>query len=339
MAVYFLAAVGSSGEQVWRAAPDGRTLDPITAQEGGIRDYDVSAAGQKLAYVTGNTLVVQELVDGSTRVLVNGEPNDGSEAWAFTHQIEAPRWSPDGRTLAYGQNGLNLFNLDSGHNQVLLANRVVDRGGAPFPEILFRPDRWSPDGKAVLLDVGFYEGADKAIYRVEENRTIEFVRPDQTTLCCSSAWAADSSFVLLAGFAYGGLSSELWRMDASTGEGTLLVPAETGDGTFQYVDWPHSLDSRLHYFYANLLEAPSTTPPLAMVQSGIDGITGRVPLRSETMFLLDVLWASDGGLIVGVQPPPGDPAWPPHGPLVVIYADDQAAWPLAPDGRQPRWGP
>jgi len=339
LAVYFLARDTALVDQVWRMAPDGTTLDQITSQAGGISAFDVTTAGHRLAYITGSQLVVHELSSGSTRVLVSGDPDDGSDDWNYSRRIEAPRWSPDGRTLAFGLNGVNLYDMENGEIRTVLANRVVDREGFPFPETLFRPDRWSPDGTAILVDVGFYEGADKAIYNLDEDRYIEFVRPDQTTMCCSSAWAADSSYVLLAGYSYGGSSSELWRMDASTGEGTVLVPSDAGDGTFHFVDWPHALDSRLHYFYANVLEAPPTTPPLVMVHSGLDGLTGRAQLRSETLLLLDALWAADGSLVVGVQPPPGDPTWPPHGPLVAIYTDGRAAWPLAPDGRQPLWGP
>jgi len=339
MAVYFLARDTAQVEQVWRMDPDGTTLDQITSQAEGISAFDVTSSGRRLAYITGNQLVLQELNSGTTRVLVNGEPDDGSDGWNYSHRIEAPRWSLDGRTLAFGSNGLNLVDLETGEIRPVLANRVVDREGFPFPEALFRPDRWSPDGTAILVDVGFYEGAGKAIYNRTEDRTIQFLRPDQTTMCCSSAWAADSSYVLLAGYSYGGSSSELWRMDASTGEGTLLVPSEAGDGTFHFVDWPLALDGRLHYFYANIPEAPPTTPPLVMVHSSLDGVTGRAPLRSETMFLLEALWAPDGSTVVGVQPPPGDPTWPPHGPLVAFYTGGRPAWPLAPDGRQPHWGP
>jgi hypothetical protein len=339
MAVYYLATDAALVEQVWRFDPDGVSATQVTFTPGGVSAFDVTAAGSRLAYITGNQLVIQELSTGSTRIVVDGEPDDGSEGWSYSRRIDTPCWSPDGSTLAYGHNGLNLYGLTAGGIRPVLANRVVDRSGFPFPEILFRPDRWSPDGTAILVDVGFYEGADKAIYNLEEDRNIEFSRADQTTICCSSAWAADSSYVLLAGYSYGGSSSELWRMDAFTGDGSVLVPSDAGDSTFDFVDWPHALDGRLQYFYANIPAAPPTTPPLVMVQSGLDGVTGRTLLRPETMFLLDALWAEDGSLAVGVQSPPGGPTWPAHGPLVAIYTDGRPIWPLAPDGRQPRWGP
>jgi len=187
MAVYFLARDTAQVEQVWRMDPDGTTLDQITSQAEGISAFDVTSSGRRLAYITGNQLVLQELNSGTTRVLVNGEPDDGSDGWNYSHRIEAPRWSLDGRTLAFGSNGLNLVDLETGEIRPVLANRVVDREGFPFPEALFRPDRWSPDGTAILVDVGFYEGAGKAIYNRTEDRTIQFLRPDQTTMCCSSA--------------------------------------------------------------------------------------------------------------------------------------------------------
>jgi WD40 repeat protein len=304
-----------------------------------VSEFDVSAKGD-LAYIANNQLFIWPAGSANRQLIVDGGANTLTDGWAFTQEIRYPRWSPDGATLAYGMNGLNLYTLATGATALALPNEIEDQEGFPFPRNLYAPAAWSPDGRALLIAVGHYEGEDKAIYTLAGGKLVNLTNADSGSVCCSAAWSPDGTAIYTAGYAYGGLSSELWRYDAATGTGTRLIAESASDGTYNFADFPHALpDGSLAYFFGNIPSQPSNNVPLILVRSNSDGVTGRTALRPEKVVLVEALWSTDGSLVVTVQPGPGEPTWPPRGPIVVVFADGRPNQALVPDGRSPRWGP
>src|SRR5207237_675232 len=113
---------------LWIVGSDGRGLRRLAAGELQARP-DWSPDAKALAFVTSkgdrSTLVVERL-GGRRRVLARGSSLDAA--------VGSPRWSPDGRSIAYTQQGLRVVRPDGSHR------RRVARGDA-------YPFAWSPDAK------------------------------------------------------------------------------------------------------------------------------------------------------------------------------------------------
>lgn len=337
--LYFLAKDQAGKDQIFRFEPGSQNLSQLTHESAGVSDFDVSITGQ-LAYVTNNQLVLSK-TDGSARtVLVAGSPDDGTDKFKYTQMIQGLSWSPDGKTLAYGQNGLNLFQIGSSSKTQALINELDQQGDMEFPKTIYTPDRWSPDGSRLLVNLSFYEGSTQAIYLPGKQNLVKLTRSDgQFASCCMTSWAADGS-LYSAGFTYGGGGSDLWRYNPETGQGTNLIPAQSTDGTYNYVYWPQlTPDGKLIYFFANLPDLPSSSIAAKMVHSDADGVSGREPLHPETYYLNEALWRADSSLAAVVEPAPGDPVWPARGPVVLLYTDSRPAQPVNAAGYLLRWGP
>ena len=342
-ALYFLADDTQGHQQIWRLAPDALNFYPVTAEPSDVTDYDVSREG-RLAYVAQNQLLLRTVNAGGRQVLADGGADDGSDAFRFTKTIAGPAWSPDGKTLAYGLNGVHLLQVSAGtviQDSTVLPNDLEDLNGLLVPRALYQPDRWSPDGTRLLISIGFYEGATKAIYVPGSKTVVQLTKGDQGgASCCTVSWSPDGQSVYSAGFIYGGSSSDLWRYDSATGKGTQLIPEIAADGTYNYADWPVlGSGGKLYYFFANQASIPSADILLQMTSSDPDGVTGRTFLRADPVHLSEALWAPDGSLAVGVLPELGDVDYPAHGQIAILFAGPQPLTQLVKDGRLLRWGP
>ncbi|HEX6034672.1 MAG TPA: hypothetical protein VFY83_09575, partial [Anaerolineales bacterium] len=156
-------------------------------------------------------------------------------------------------------------------------------------------------------------------------------------------WSADStSFYGAASahdFAY--KSGELWRVDAATGAITRMLKAENGN---MYLPKKPYLapDGQLYYFFGtyNNESGLFDAPVLEMVRSAPDGVTNRTVLRDENFVLMnEVLWAPDASFAIIATAPSRD--WNQDGGVLALYYTDEQkdTVPLAPFGRQMKWGP
>jgi Tol biopolymer transport system component len=84
-----------SGGGVWTATTQGRRLRRLIAAG---RAFDISRNGRQIAYVAPGGALYLARIDGSRRRRVATEP-DGSDP------IEAVRFSPDGKLLAFAAQG------------------------------------------------------------------------------------------------------------------------------------------------------------------------------------------------------------------------------------------
>jgi hypothetical protein len=341
--LYFLGNDSLAVSQIYRVERDGVTKTQLTFEPTNVWDYDVSAANGDLAYEVDNQLVLVNADGSNRRVLVQGNPDP--EIRAFYN----PVFSPDGQTLAFAYGGLNLFSLATGTSSLVLTDQMTDIGdGTILPVETYAPESYSPDGTKLLVALGHWEVAPShAIYDPVTNTLTRHAEVTDYIYCCSfhggPVWSADSSsfFGVASVHDTAYKSGELWRVDAASGALTRMLKPENG---ILYLPKKPYLapDGQLYFFFGTYDTASGLfdAPVLQMVRSGPDGVADRTVLRDENFVLMnEVLWAPDASFAIIATAPSRD--WNQDGGVLALYYTDEpkGTVPLAPFGRQMKWGP
>ncbi len=340
-ALYFLNADAAGHPQVFRLAPDGTTLKQITSEPVEVTYYDVNQNDGRIVYISKNQMILIN-GDGSGRqVLLDGGALDQNNP--FLNDIHTAAWSPNGQTIAYGYQGLNLYALATGVSNRVLDNLLDDVGGGfIIPRELYFPDRFSPDGTKLLLTLGYYEGASAAIYYPASDSLVRLSGGEGALICCGEEeWTGDSASLYAANPSLGMFNPGLWRVDAASGQVTTLIAGDAGDGTFNFADEPFlAPDGQLYYFFANL---PSTgdfvdRASLQLVRSAPDGVSGRTILRPDFFDKLnEALWSPDASFVI-VALAQNDQVYQ-GGQAEIVYVDGRPRVVLVPFAREMKWGP
>lgn len=338
--LYFLNNDSASGAiQVFRLAADGKTTTQITFEPSNVDAYSVSQADGSVAYVSNNQLLLVNADGSGRRTIVDGGAMDANSP--FVNQVSAPVFSPDGQTLAYGYKGLNLYSLAGGSGSLVLENQIDNAGGLPLPKELYAPDRYSPDGNKLLVNLMYYEGGTAAVYVPASNALIRLTGSEGALTCCGeSSWTLDSAALYSASREGGMLTPGMWRSDASSGQIVALTPSDYATGMFNYAYRPYlAPDGQLYFFFNAANQEYDSRAPLQMMRSAPDGVTNRAALRSENFgSITEALWAPDASFVI-VADPPVDQVY--RGGLVELYYTDGQKAPisLAPFGMIFQWGP
>ena len=341
--LYFLGNDNLAVSQIYRMERDGVTKTQLTFEPTNVWDYDVSAANGDLAYEVDNQLVLVNADGSNRRVLVQGNPDPAIRAFYN------PVFSPDGQTLAFAYGGLNLFSLTTGTSSLVLTDQMTDIGdGTILPVETYAPESYSPDGTKLLVALGHWEVAPShAIYFPATNTLIRYAEVTDYIYCCSfhggPVWSADSSsfFGVASVHDTAYKSGELWRVDAASGALTRMLKPEN---EILYLPKKPYLapDGQLYFFFGTYDTASGLfdAPVLQMVRSGPDGVTDRTVLRDENFVLMnEALWAPDASFAIIATAPSRD--WNQDGGVLALYYTDEqkGTVPLAPFGRQTKWGP
>ncbi len=340
--VYFLG----NNSQIWRLEPDGSTLTQITNEPQPIRYFDVAPATGALAYISGNALFCADGRGGGRALLVEGPAlSPTPDDTRIANEMNRVAWSPDGTHIAYGLDGVNIFDVSAGASTAALQNDSTPTDfSTPVsgPIRLFSPSLWSPDGSRLLVNVSFFpEGGGLAVFNPADKSLVQITNP-AGQVCCYSAWSGDSKSIYFANDTIGVVTSGLWRADAATGEATTLIAGDA-NGAFALVSYPFALpDGQLAYFFVTTPTFPDGFIPLAMTRSGGDGVTARVALRADTSLPYEALWSPDGSGAVIVnrvgQTVTQEYPYIVYGPLVWLKADGSAPLALPAQGFSLRWG-
>lgn len=332
--VYFLKSAEGI-RQVWRLDADGSNEQMLSSSSSDVSAYDVSSADGSVAYVSANRLYLLSSDGQDSRVLIDASSADeAADDYYYRYVISSPRFSADGRTLAYSLNGIWLLDLDSGSSVHLLENQLEESDPAYiYPLELYFPESWSPNGEKLLISVAYLEAGTLAFLDPADGQ----MTPLTTSgiVCCQSQWAPDNGSILVASPYIGLIEPGLWRYDAATGVEAIIIEGSESDSVFNFAGWPLQIENGdLYYFYTSTAGFPDGDISLLMVRSGPDGESGRQQLRTDSLMVREALWADDGSLALIVQSQQGI-----SGPLVLAKIDGSPLLILANEAEQLRWGP
>jgi Tol biopolymer transport system component len=341
-ALYFLNDDSTGIMQVFRLETDGKTLKRITSEPSAVGSYDVSPADGSVVYVANNQLVLVQADGSGRRVLISGGTVDSNNQLATS--VNSPVFSPNGQTVAYGYKGLNLYDLASGNSRLVLEQKSDSNAPAG---VIYSAKNYSPDGSKILVG-GAIPNSDGFLVSVYDPATNNLVQlkndADGSRICCTQqGWTSDNSTLYAAYPNVGFLTSGLWKLDAASGNVTTLLSMDAGGGKFNLAAQPYlAPDGQLYYFYANA--APGSdglvmNPPLQIVRSAPDGVSGRTVLRPETFNSLnEALWAPDASFVITASAPAQGVN---QGGIVELYYTDpqKGMMSLVPFGMQLKWGP
>ncbi|HKJ38816.1 MAG TPA: hypothetical protein VJ972_08575, partial [Anaerolineales bacterium] len=292
-----------------------------------------------VAYVSNNQLLWVDANGSGRRLLVDGGAVD--EINPFVSTLSNPVFSPDGQTIAYSYHGLNFYSIASGVSNLIIENRLTDSGnGFIFPDELYSPSQYSPDGTKLLVTLGYYEGASSAIYLIASDTLVRLSGDQGALICCGrEKWTADGSTIYAASSTTGMFNAGLWKVDASNGQVTTLFSGGFDAGVFNYAGDPFlAPDGQLYYFFYTSSNELNQRTPLQIARSAPDGVTGRTILRPETFELMnESLWAPDASFVVVAFAPMQDVYY--GGRAEVTYLDGRPSVILTAFAQDMKWGP
>jgi hypothetical protein len=339
--VYFISAADG---QIWRVARDGTTLTQITREAAPVTYYDVSPADGGLVYISENTFILADGEGGNRRPLFGGPQEFGEDR--INNELFYPRFSPDGRKIAFGYAGIQILDLD---DPMLAPNVLIPSDAFPDPNAgrppvllrFYRQAIWSPDSARLLVEYLHYpEGGGWAILLLNADGDGALVDvqapPEGGILCCEPTWSLDSAFIYIASPYIGLGSPGLWRVPAATGPTETLIAPE-GEAYYMVRKAQQLADGNLYFFMGQMEGFPTgLRTPQTIYRAGLDA-SNATPLRTDSYRLEEVLWAPDasGAVIMEVS---DESVFPYHGPLTWVPADGSAAVRLPADGSSLLWG-
>ncbi len=339
--LYFLNNDNAGLVQIYRLDREGEAVSQVTFEPARVDDYDVSLVDGSVVYVSNNQMFMVDASGANRRKLLEGGTIDENNP--FLTRLSNPVLSPDGQTIAYGYKGLNFYSTATGQSNRVLEDQINVSEGYSFPGELYWPEKYIADGSKLIITLGYMEGASAAIYYPNGNALVRLKGGEGAMICCGNTQlTADGSAFYSASASIGMFNSGLWRVDSSTGAVTTIINGDAGNGTFNFASAPHPApDGQLYYFYANQpgLDEFGSSPPLQLVRSALDGVTGRTVLRPETYANInEALWAPDASFVIIAEPPIQDVYY--GGIPVLVYTDAQKGTiPLAEFAMDMKWGP
>jgi len=322
--VYFISGLiggdesdpSPSSYQVWRMETNGITLTQLTFEPSRVVALDVSPQDGSLAYISNNQLILAD-ANGNNRQVLAGGPlpatpseNDGAI------EVSSPVWSPDGKSLAYGLNGVNIYTLATGKTTSLIAD-TIPAADKPQDLRLYEPWSWSPDGRRILARIGGQECDSMTILPAAGGNPPASFNAENSLFI----WTGDSQTLYSANPVPGGPCDSqggLWRVDAATGTVTALDANTADSAVLHLYGWLKLTPAgRLLYFYH---EAPAAalngqTFPHNLYSSDPDGVTDRTVLGQEQFYFFD-----EDQYLAGGSNTFGEVLWSPDGSLAVLFA-------------------
>ncbi len=287
-----------NGVQIIRLETDGTTLTPITNEPNGVFDYHVSNLGQ-IAYIANNDLILVDGLGQNRQILVDGPTIDPQADTNVFHrdQLNTPRWSPDGSSIAFSWGGLQVLNLITSEQTMLLPH--TSNANAALADIydysvLYSPNSWSPSGSQILANAGFVpEGGNLVLFDLVTSTPLT-ITIDGKYPCCHVGWEPDGSAINVTNETFGMFPTGWWHINPSTGESKALIdgdnvePFEAVSSVFMQADGSHLA----FVGTVNSSDPMQISAPLTLSQIGLDGTI--TPLRQDTQTVGSVLWSPDG---------------------------------------------
>jgi hypothetical protein len=250
-------------------------------------------------------------------------------------------FSPDGQTIAYGLRGLNLYSIIGGTSTAVLP-QLVDASTGALRE-MYMPKNYSPDGAKILITVAIpnSDGISSGIFVLATSSLVRIAGEGAIFCCAKQGWASNSSALYAGSSSVGMFGSGLWRVDAASGVITTLLPTDAGGGAYNLISSPYPAPEGNLYFFYNTAISPDgmiDRPPLQIVRTAVDGVTGRTILNPESFQLInEALWAPDASFVIVAFAPIQDVYV--GGQAEVTYFDGRPSVILTTFAQDMKWGP
>lgn len=317
--LYFLSA-RSGSSQIWRIEMNGGMAHQVTNMPDAVTDFDVSAVDGRLVYISGNNLFLAASDGSQSSLVIPGEPVADPESYDPTTMIVSPRWSPDGKYVAYALNGINVMETDQMQSRLLVSNTPFTQQNV-INGRYFKPVFWSLDGSRLGAAVGYYEGMGLAIVPVNGG---EPVFPEVSS-CCDVTPGPDAQTFYLASAEMAYTMPGLWRVRWDNGqlEQVSPLPSSTAVDIPLYAFPKLGTDGRLYFLYGS-----SNAPQVVSADSSAPA--SMKVLDQLSYFPGSALWAPDGKLAVFSGRKETDP--------LQVWIPGQALRPLEVSGSRLTWG-
>jgi sugar lactone lactonase YvrE len=237
--LYFLAAGRQplGVKQVWRLDPGASEIVAVTPAEMAVSSAAIWPGDGRLAYATEAGQLYAVWPGEAPRLLVDVGPSGEEGVIADRPTISGLVWSPDGERLAYSvwsqenseadeADGLWLLTPAEGSQMKLLDNRYLDPEAPNVLDVrVARPLAWSPDGKALLVQMIYWEWTDVMWLEPLAPAADDSNLQDPQGLWVDGSWGADGRSVWLSGRDRA-IVSDLARAERDQAEVTLLLDGD-----------------------------------------------------------------------------------------------------------------
>jgi hypothetical protein len=290
--LYLLSA---NDGQIWRVETDAVTTTQVSQHSAPISEFDISPVDDTLLFVSQNELRRSQPQSAESVLLASTQPVSSASAVYVSNvpinQFFAPLWNPNGIEIAFGFNGIKLMNAQTGTYADWLNNT---------PELVYRPLAWSVDGKqlaviAYPVNRGNLQPQVQVI-QVQDQPAKPVMLPTNSE---QLAWFGNQFVIALR--QKDGALAELWISKAIEGGGYVLLES---NATPYHLLRPLVLQNgTLYYFMADELDAQKRAL-YQMLTINLLNTEQNATLRTESLPLLDALWARDGsGAVVSLYSP------------------------------------
>ena len=340
--LYFLGKDSQSLMQIYYIEQKSGKIIQITNEPIAVTYYDISPVNGSIAYVASNQLLLANADGSNRRVLIDG--GNSSDLRGNYN----PVFSPDGKILAYSQDGLNLYDLSAGISNMVLEDQPLS---GSLPPLIYVPDKFSPDGTKLLLKIGHPPDSpwSAAIYSISTKTLTPIADESLPLSCCynGTEWSADGSSIYTVATTPDSSTpfGAFWKVDAAAGTVTTLIAGAAGAGDallFHQTYKPHlAANGQLYFFSAKYPEQIGSTRrvPLLLIRSLPDDIIKNwTVLRGDTFEMMnEALWAPDASFVIVAFAPTRDDY--DGGQAEIVYLDGRPNVVLTPFAQQMQWGP
>ncbi len=278
---FFFLSTKNGPQQIYVMDASASHLVQITDEADGVRAFDVSQVTGAIAYITQNKLVLISDNYQNKEIIFEGEPfpDIASDTFTWTQEVSDPVWSPNGRYLAFGHNGIKLYSTNTREVESLITNAPPPQGETG-PLRVYTPLSFSRDGLNLHVKVAYENGQVMANYELESSH-LSYIN---LNACCDFSYGIDGLHLYLANANKNDSSFDgIWQINPllskfqkiTNDDGLYLFPKQSPFG-------------RLYYFY----QKPSEKS-FSIYSSHVMDMNNKILLEPGKYQISEALWTED----------------------------------------------